>query len=100
MLSGAQRSRSISTSLLTPNASNEAIEMLRLRYAPLSMTEKQFAKQLPYLTPYPFPGRAYAFCPRKPAGFYPTRRARAHLGAEQHGWGAAGCAARGSFQPR
>jgi hypothetical protein len=39
MLSGAQRSRSISTVELTPDASNEAVEMLRLRYAPLSMTD-------------------------------------------------------------
>jgi len=38
MLSGAQRSRSISTGELTPAASNEAVEMLRLRCAPLSMT--------------------------------------------------------------
>ena len=38
MLSGAQRSRSISTSILTPSVGNEAVEMLRLRCAPLSMT--------------------------------------------------------------
>jgi len=38
MLSGAQRSRSISIGELTSNASNEAVEMLRLRSAPLSMT--------------------------------------------------------------
>jgi hypothetical protein len=39
MLSGAQRSRSISIDKLTFNASNEAVEMLRLRSAPLSMTD-------------------------------------------------------------
>ncbi len=64
------------------------------------MTEKQFAKQLPYLIPYCFPGRAYASCPRKPAEYAPGRRTRAHLGAEQHGRRAAGRAVRGSFEPR
>jgi hypothetical protein len=38
MLSEAQRSRSISIGELTLGASNEAIEMLRLRCASLSMT--------------------------------------------------------------
>jgi hypothetical protein len=40
MLSGAQRSRSISIASL--NGFEEAVEMLRLRCAPLSMTKLDF----------------------------------------------------------
>jgi tRNA(Arg) A34 adenosine deaminase TadA len=44
MLSGAQRSRSISTGELTSSVNKEAVEMLRLRSAPLRMTNNEKPK--------------------------------------------------------